>query len=208
MHWRQDLTSKMTDGLLAPLAMYLALVLVVLLVGPIQKSAGRPGLLVFTLFLVAMSVTCLERSLAPRLPEWNRAWYGLFGGLLAWASISLSNDLGVRGITSVTGILVLILFTLTVTRLWRRYLPVGGRFYSLTFILAWIGQLILDSQPVWTAWYGKLAVVFHLLGYAAIVSGLVAIWLIFTQTNKRLDRLYLAPVITLCLALSLGLLLF
>jgi hypothetical protein len=202
MHWRQDLWSKLTDGMLAAVSMYLLLLMVMLLVRPIQFVMGKPGLFIFTVILIAISVYFLERSLVSRLPDWGKAWYGLIAGLLAWIAISLSNDLGTQSITSITGILVLLLFSLTITRLWKRYLPVGGRFYGLSIMIAWTGQLIISSRTFLTGFYPRLAVAYHLLGYIAVISGLVITWWIFTQTERRLQRLYLAPGLAFCIVMA------
>lgn len=195
MNWRMDLRSKLIDGALAALILSLLTFLVVLLVNPIQGSLGRPGLLVYTLVLMAVSVFFLEHSLPTRIPEWTRAWYGMVGGLIAWLSVTMSNKLGIASIPSLTGILVLILFALTITRLWRRYLPAGARFYSITVLLAWTGELIVDSRAIITAMYAKMAVVYRLGGYAAVLGAFLAMWWIFTQTDRRIQRLSAAPLL-------------
>lgn len=202
MHWKEDLSSKLMDGLLAGVILYFLLVFMVILVRPIQASVGRPGLLIYTLSLIALSVFCLEHSLLPRISESQRAWYGMAGGVVAWTSISLANDLGVSGITSVTGTLLLILVSLTVTRLWRKYLPLGGRFYSLTVLLSWVGQLILNSRTALVSWNLHLNQVYIGLGYTAILGGFLTIWWIFTQTNKRIQRLALAPALSFFVVIS------
>jgi hypothetical protein len=202
MHWRQDLWSKLTDGMLAALTMYLLLISVMLLVRPIQFMMGKPGLFIFTLVLIALSVFFLERSLVARLPDWGKAWYGLIAGLLAWIAISLSNDLGLQSISNLSSVLVLLLFSLTFTRLWKRYLPVGGRFYGLSVMIAWTGQLMISSRSFLTSHYPKLTVAYHLFGYGAVIAGLVICWWIFTQTERRLQRLYLAPVLAFCIVMA------
>ena len=152
MHWRQDIGSKLFDGIIAALLLYLLLLLAILLIGPIQARAGRPGLLIYCLTLIALSVYFLEHSLLLRIPDSYRAWYGMLGGLTAWAAVNLSNSLGISSITNVTGVLMLIMVSLTVTRLWRHHLPLGAKFYSQTFLTAWIGQLMVNRR--YRCWRG------------------------------------------------------
>lgn len=55
------------DGLLAGVILYFLLVFMVILVRPIQASVGRPGLLIYTLSLIALSVFLFRAfSLTPR----------------------------------------------------------------------------------------------------------------------------------------------
>jgi hypothetical protein len=202
MGWKQDLMSKIFDGVLAAVILYLLLSFATLLVGPVQASFGRPGLLIYCLTLIAVSVYCLEHSLLTRIPDSYRAWYGMIGGISAWAAISLSNSLGALRITNVTSVLVLILVSLTVTRLWRRHLPLGARFYSLTFLTAWTGQLILEGQPQLAAWQPVTGSVYQGAAYAAIVAAIGIVWWIFTRTDRRIERLNLAPALAFCVTLA------
>jgi hypothetical protein len=67
VHWKEDLSSKLMDGLLAGVILYFLLVFMVILVRPIQASVGRPGLLIYTLSLIALSVFLFRAfSLTPR----------------------------------------------------------------------------------------------------------------------------------------------
>jgi hypothetical protein len=202
MIWRQDLRSKFIDGLGTALALYIVVEAIIMLVPPVRAILGRPGLLIYTLTLMAISVYCVEHSLQPRMYEPFRAWYGMFGGLIAWTSISLSNDLGIPSITSVTGILVMILFTLTVTRLWRRFLPLGGRFYSIALMLAWVAELIINARPRLLRIYPIIDRIYPYIGFAAVLGGILTVWWIFTQSDKRLDRLSAAPILTFCLVIA------
>lgn len=201
MHWKQDIKSKIQDGLVTALILFLLLVMSVILVRPIENVAGRPGLLVYILSLMALSVYCLEHSLQTGSPDTSHAWFGMAGGLLGWISISLSNDIDVPSITSVTGILVLILFGLAVTRLWKRHLPVGGRFYSLSLLLGWIGQLIIESRALLIACYPPLKLVYGLLIYVCAVAIFVTLWLLFNVTEKRVQRSAAAPWLVFFLAI-------
>lgn len=196
MHFKQDLKSKFYDGLIAALVLYLILMINVLLLAPLEQLSGKPGMLIYTLCLMAISVYSLEHSLQINLPDTSRGWFGMAGGLLSWISISLSNDLGVASISSVTGLLVLILFGLTVTRLWRRHLPVGGRFYSLVIVLCWTAQLILDNQSMLVAWNPIFTIVYRLTAYLSFLAVGLILWWLFTQTDKRMQRLSAAPWLT------------
>lgn len=194
--------SKIFDGVLAAVILYLLLSFATLLVGPVFASFGRPGLLIYCLTLIAVSVYCLEHSLLTRIPDTYRAWYGMIGGIAAWSAVSLGNSLGELSISSITGVLVLILVSLTVTRLWRRHLPVGAKFYSLTFLTAWTGQVIIEGRPLLAVWQPVSESVYQGAAYIAIFAALGIVWWIFTRTDRRIERLNLAPGLAFCVTLA------
>ena len=68
MEQKFDLRSKLIDGLLASGVLVLLSVLVILLVNPILVIFDRPGMLVYTVVLVAITAICLERSMSNRDP--------------------------------------------------------------------------------------------------------------------------------------------
>lgn len=191
--WRKDLRSKLTDGLLAGLILVLLLSLVVLLTEPIYNIAARPGMLIYVLCLIAFSVYCLERALVTRHPETFRAWYGMAGGQVAWVVVALSNDLGMQKTVSLTSLLLLLLVALGITRLWRRYLPTGMRFYCLSLLLTWFGHMLISSKPLLAPGLPALAFLYDAMAYLLILGFLLTLWWIFTQTDRRIQRLSAAP---------------
>lgn len=199
MNWRQDLGSKLFDGILAAVMLYLLYTLALLLVGPIQARTGRPGLLIYCLVLIALSVYCLEHSLLLRIPDTYRAWYGMLGGVAAWSSVRLSHILAPTGTNSISEVLALILVGLTVTRLWRRHLPLGAKFYALTFLTMWAAQFLLDVRQMLIAWQPLFHQGYQIVGYVAVGVGAGIIWWIFFRTDRRLHRLNLAPALAFCI---------
>ena len=122
---KQDFRSKLIDGLLAALLLLLLTVVVDILVRPINQQFGIPGLLVYSLAVLALSVFTLDRSLNTRLPETTRGWYGLAGGMLAWAVAVFSSKMALLDVLGDSNILIFILLALIVATLWRRVLPIG-----------------------------------------------------------------------------------
>ncbi len=200
--WRKDLGSKFFDGIIAALLLYLLLFLAILLIGPIEARAGRPGLLIYCITLIAISIYCLEHSLLTRIPESYRAWYGMFGGIMAWSVIHLGSVLGNTSPTNIGSILGLLLITLTVTRLWRRHLPLGARFYCLTLLTAWIGQGIINGQVDLVAWQPVMNAVYLSAGVVALLAAVGILGWIFTRTDWRVQRLYAAPLLSLSATLA------
>ena len=140
VHIKQDLHSKLIDGLLPAVFLLLLTVIVDIFVRPINQQFGLPGLLVYSLAVLALSVFTLDRSLNTRLPETTRCWYGLVGGILAWSVVVFSSKMTLSDVLSNANILIFILLALLIATLWRRVLPIGSKFFAMALLLSWIGQ--------------------------------------------------------------------
>ena len=64
--WRRDLKSKLIDGLLVFALIFLSMIVLSLLVVPFAMLLGKPGLLIYALVLLAVSIICLDRGLIER----------------------------------------------------------------------------------------------------------------------------------------------
>jgi hypothetical protein len=185
-----ELRSKLVDGVLAGSVLVLLELLLILLIKPVQLVFSKPGLLVYTVVLLAVSAACLERSLNTSLIELVRAWWGVLGGLAGWVVIELSNYLGSQELTSETGVLNLMLVLLVVSVLWRRIAPLGLRYYFVMVLLGWVGHSGLVSLAFLTkSIEPRLVFLIPAVGYAA--AGIMALSLvyIFLRSRGQLERL-------------------
>jgi hypothetical protein len=187
---RRDLYSKILDGLLPAVVLYLLLMLVLFSLAPIRVMFGGPGLLVYVLGLLAVAMYSLQRALSLGLSESTRAWYGIAAGVLAWAVVLISGllepvaDLGPRGLV------LLILVALVGALLWRQNLPLGGRFFWITFCANWSGSLFLFYFEIVSTWNPFLTLLFRLTGYAAAVgSGFLLAWMML-YSQRRIQRIW------------------
>jgi hypothetical protein len=187
-HWVYgDWRSKLTDGIFASALLYLFWVLVALVIRPIELLYGDAGLLVYSLALLAASMFSFQLSLVVRYPDVHRAWYGIMGGVLAWSVVEVNSHIDLP-MLSLSGFVPLIMVSLIVILLWRSHLPVGARFFSLTFLMNWAGVLLLNLQsrlaevsPIFSLLYWVTGVV------AVLVAILVLFWILF-QTRRRIQR--------------------
>ncbi|MDR3572816.1 MAG: hypothetical protein P4L50_03055 [Anaerolineaceae bacterium] len=200
-HLKQDIHSKLVDGLLAALFFLLLMVVVDILVGPINQQFGNPGLLVYTLAILALSVFTLDRSLNTRLPETTRAWYGLIGGMLGWSVALFSSKMAQSDIFGDANILIFILVALVVATLWRRVLPIGCKFFALALSLSWIGQYLQTKAVIINQFLPSLNGAFNWESYLAILAVIAALFWLFYYSDRRLKRLWSAIWIWFFLAL-------
>jgi hypothetical protein len=197
-----DLRSKLTDGLLAGGILILLDVLLILLIKPVQLLFSRPGLLVYTVSLLAISVICLEQSLSNRSDDLVRGWWGTIGGMVAWVFIELSSSLGGQSLLGETAILSLMFFFLVFTILWRRFAPLGLRYYSLMLLLGWVSQVVLEGIIFLGQYQPLMSAIFTGIGFVAAVVLPGAFVFIFLRTHTRLERLN-AAIVMWCAAMVL-----
>ncbi len=188
---QRDLQSKLLDGLITGLALILLTAILRLLMSFSEAILGKPGVLSLMFGVLAVMVLCLDRSLVSRFPDTVRARFGMMGGMLAWMLVELNGSLeeGVR--FSLSFVLELIVISLTVSVLWRRLLPLGGKFYALTFLLSWGNALLLlVKQQLEVSYSMPIKVVWTIIGYLAILGVIVTMGWILTFSESRQQRLW------------------
>lgn len=183
-----DWQSKLADGVLLSVILVLMWLTTSLILRPLNVLFGMPGLLVLALVLMAVSMYMLQQAIVSRRLEVHRTWYGIAGGFLSWLVVLITGQMGVPIFSNLASVLLLVLMGLIVAILWRSVLPLGVRFFFLTFLMNWTGNFFAILQE----WLVPLSPVFVLAKY--IVGGLLAFaalivlgWILF-QTRRRLQR--------------------
>jgi hypothetical protein len=192
-----DLRSKLLDGLLPALVLYLLLMLILFGLGPIAGHFGGPGLLVYILGLLAIAMFSLQRALSAGLSETTRAWYGMAAGVLAWAVVEISQMLEPASETGLRSGILLILAALTGVLLWRHGLPLGGRFFWFAFTVNWASRVFLSYLNAAAGWSDALMLFSRGLGFAAAAgtAGLL-VWL-FAASTRRVQRIWASLAIVM-----------
>ena len=195
--------SKLTDGLLAAVILYLLWLFVVLAIRPIEQRFGQPGLLVYTLGLLAVAMYALQQAIFQRHSETTRAWYGIASGSLAWSVMEVSTFLGAPILANAGGVILMIMASLIFTLLWRSALPLGMKFFGVTLLMNWAEYILMQVQ----AWLSGLSPIFALsyriTGYLALFGIVLAIGYIFSYSSRRLQRVSAALLVWFFASLAL-----
>ncbi len=192
---KNDLRSKLTDGVLAGGVLLMLDLLMIFLIKPIQLIFENQGILVYTVILIALAVFCLERSLALRDPDITRAWWGILGGMVTWAVVELSNWLGNQMVTNETGVLLFLFFLLVISVVWRRIAPLGLRYFFILAVLGWFAHAGLTSLIFLVGRLPQMSSILLGIGYASLAVILLSIVYIFVRSQTRLERINTAIVI-------------
>jgi len=188
---RHDLRDKIINGICSGVGLLVLTVGLRFLTGLSKVIFGSPGVLALTFGILAATILCLDRSLVFHLSDTARAWYGMVGGVLAWMLVILNNSLEGDLYFNQSFILALIMTSLVVSVLWRRILPLGGKFFAMTFLLGWGNSLLLlVKQQFEISYLWSIQIVWVIVGYLAILGVIVVVGWLLTFSERRLQRLW------------------
>lgn len=186
----QNFWSRLSEGCLSAAALFLAWLTVVMSVHPIEATLGEPGLLVYMLVLLALSMFSLQQGLVLKHREANRAWYGVIGGLFAWAVVEVGSYLGVLILPDPAVFVLIIMVSLIVALLWRNGLTAGARFFFLTFILSWAQKVLVIIQESLASHLPSLSLAFHAIGILAVVAAVLLLGWVLIMPRRRIQLVY------------------
>jgi hypothetical protein len=192
--WR----SKLYDGILPALVMILLTLSFNLLFMPVQIVFGTPGLLIYTLVILAGGVYSLGKSVQMRFDEITRAWYGVISGLLLWFAVNTSGRLGESFVSIEVEAVMLLLAVLVITTLWKTVFPLGLRFLALVFLVEW-------TLRFWLGIHAFLAESFEFFRWSYFLTGFISLsglifflmWM-FLKAESRVHHLWAAVGIWFC----------
>jgi len=199
----QEWRSKILDTLVVSAVLIVINFALVMLVSVMERVYARPGLFVFAFLLMVILIFCLERATTLHLPESWRARSGILGGFLAWGFVDLAITIGQQKISIPTDLLVLIMTLLITVTLWRRSFSTGLQFFSITFLLGWMGQIILGGFA--QLQNGRL-LAYDVFFWAAVVFGSLSLGVIgwsMLRSRTRIQRLMMAILLWFSLMIVL-----
>ncbi len=203
LRMKSEWWSKLIDGLLTSAILILIWLTIALSIHPISIIFGPPGLLIYVLGLLAVAMYALQHALAPGRSITARAWFGITGGFLAWSVVEVSSYLGVPIMPHLAGLVLLIMVALIVGLLWRAVLPVGVRFFSLTFLLNWTEHVMMRIQETLAGFSPIFKLTYRATGYLALIVAVLALaWILF-QSRRRIDRISAALAVWFLVSLAI-----
>jgi hypothetical protein len=194
--------SKLVDGVLVAVILCLTWLIVTLTIRPIEVHFGMPGLLVYVLGLMAISMYALQQALVARRSDTTRAWYGIAGGFFAWTVIAVSTHLGLP-VSHPAGLVLIMMVSLIIGLMWRPVLPVGARFFSLTLLLNWAGYVIMSAEERLSAFSPFFTLAYRATGYLSILLAVLALGWILFLTRRRVQRISGALAVWFLVSLAL-----
>lgn len=188
----KDISSRLTDGLV-PAVLLLALTMMMdMLIYPIQATAKREGLLIYLILVLAMGVFALEKSTQSRAAEIGRAISGMVAGQFFWHAFWIILLLGGVELNPQGTILILTLITLLGLTLWRPVLPLGVKFFLVSFLASWVNRFFINHSIIQSTGADLFTWLFYAAGFLALAGVVFGIAYLIFRAEFRVQRLWAA----------------
>lgn len=188
----KDLTARISDGLV-PALLLLALTLMMdMLIQPIQSAANREGLLIYLTLVLALGVFALERSTHSSGTQVSHAISGMVAGQFFWHSLYIIQLLGGIKLDPQGTLMVLVLVALVGSTLWKPVLPLGVKFFLLTFLASWVNRFFINHSVVQSSGLDLYTGLFYASGFFALVGLVFAIAYLAFRAEFKVQRLWAA----------------
>lgn len=190
MKIKRDLTSKLIDGIGAGVILLMLAGLISFLRGPFDRLLGRPGLLAYTLGVLALAIYFLDRSAAPRTTDTRQGWAGMVSGVLGWNVIQLSVELGGVVVPRITEVLLFLMIGLVAVALWKNVLTVGVQFFTIIILLNWSISLLRVGVETLSPQLGYIQNIWRIIGVLCVPTLLIMLAWMFYYSERRMQRLW------------------
>ena len=188
----KDLSARLTDGLV-PALLLLALTLMMdMLIHPIKAAANLEGLLIYLFLVLAMGVFALEKSTHLSGLESGRAIAGMVAGQFFWHSLYIIQLLGGIDLNGQGTVLILVLVGLVGITLWKPVLPLGVKFFLLTFMASWVNRFFINHSIEQSAGIDFFTGLFYGTGFLALVGLIIGIAYLVFRAEFKVQRLWAA----------------
>ncbi len=204
--WKYELRSKLMDGVLPGVALYLLVMMVTMGAGLVQSVLGGLGALLMGVSLLAVGMFSLHRALIVSSPEPTRAWYGMASGALLWAVTSLMLATDGDPSYGMSNIILLIMGGLVVAQLWEGNLSTGGRFFAVTLLLHWGVSVVVYFLNRMATMVTLQPWIRQSWGWVVVGAAVIIFAWMMVRSQTRLQRTWAALLIVALLffAFALG----
>ena len=199
----REFRSKLMDGILPAGILILTWLVIMLSTWPVRSVFGQPGLMIYTLGLLAVAMLAFYYSIQLQFTHITRAWYGIAGGFLAWNVIEVCAFLGLPAFTNPGGIILILMAAIIFYILWRNILPIGGKFFGAVFIMNWFGHLFIKFQEFFAVGSPVFSLSYHATGYIAVVGVFLTLAYILIHSRRKIERMCAAVLVWFFFSLAI-----
>jgi len=201
----QDFFSKVNDGLAPATVLIVLTVLYDLVLLPIERSLNISGMLIFVLLLLALGAIMLDGSITARHTQTECAFRGMLSGLFFWFSANTVARLAPAQNATQSVVMLMLMVTMIIVALWKTVFPIGVKFFTVVFLLNWIGRFLITNQlAVLQNWNTPMPVITAFSWIALICVILLVVWL-FVGSKYHIQRSWTAIGIWFCGILAISL---
>lgn len=188
----RDVFSHLADGLVPALLLLALTMMMDMLIYPIQVTASREGLLIYLILILAMGVFALEKSTQSSAAEIGRAISGMVAGQFFWHAFWIIQLLGGIELNPQGTILVLVLISLLGLTLWRPVLPLGVKFFLVSFLASWVNRFFINHSIIQSTGADVYTWLFYATGFLALAGVVFGIVYLIYKAEFKVQRLWAA----------------
>ncbi len=139
-----DVRSKLVDGILSFIAIFLLMGVFIVLMKPFA-ALGTWGMWAYLVLMFVGGIGALWFSIQERFEDVALAWWGILGGMCAWSVTEMGGELGLVAVEDWDGIVLFLLTVATTAVLWQ-FFPIGPKFWFIVLFLNWGGHVFIKMQ--------------------------------------------------------------
>lgn len=186
-----DAVSRLRDGMVPALLLMAVTLMMDMLIFPIQAAANNQGLLMYLILTLALGVFALEKTTSQRGDETSRAISGMVAGQFFWHALWMIHLIGAIDLNPQATILIMVLITLVVLTLWRPVLPLGVKFFIISFLASWVNRFFLNYSVSRSA-ADLFTILFYASGFLAIAGVIFGTAYLVLRAEFKVQRLWAA----------------
>lgn len=190
----EGLSTRVIEGTLPALTLLALTLMLDLLIYPIRAVAMTEGLFVYFFIILAVGLYSLDRSTTARLAIGPRALWGMAAGLFLWHAFWMTQLFANFKMESPGPVLILILVTMVGLTLWRPVLPLGVKFFLLSFLASWYSRIFVIEILRLSSSGLVAAGLYYLIGFLALVGLLVCLGILIYKAELKITRFWVALV--------------
>jgi hypothetical protein len=200
---QNDWLSRLTDSVLVVAILFLICQIINTAFPPVFRIFGQPGMLLSVLGLLAVSMFALQQSLILKLSEPARAWFGITGGLLAWAVVYNSAKINGNNLANFSSIIIMMMVVLMMLLLWKSMFPLGLRFFSLTLVFNWAVFIIMTVFGQMAEYSPIFFLLYKVTAAVSVIAGVIVFGWVLFQARQRIQRIRGALLIWFLISIAL-----
>ncbi len=191
-HFPKDIATRLTDGLVPSVLLLVLTMMMDMLIYPIEATAKGEGLLVYLILVLALGVFALEKSTHSGSTEIGRAISGMVAGQFFWHAFWIIQLMGGIELKPQGTILMLGLISLLGLTLWRPVLPLGVKFFLVSFLASWVNRFFINHSIVQSAGADLFTWMFYATGFLALAGVVFGTAYLIYRAEFKVQRLWAA----------------
>jgi len=182
--------SKIADGFGSTIKLLFFLALTTLAFIPVKSFLGLIGVISLLILISGLAGFYFYRSFRNSLTDKQKAWCGMASGVLFWQVTRYLPVLPGTSWFDRVGLILWLGLVLLVFLYWRHLVNPGIKFFSLTFLINWLGWMYLDSLNKIEFMPHLVSSLYQSLHYLGIAGFLVCTWWLVTRSHNGIERKY------------------